>query len=89
MKTLISTDSQLYSKRIVREINSIKRSGKSVYVTVGNFLMSAPTNVRVMKAGTCLQSSDIVATDYSGFTYKVKPTMFIDESGNEVCATRQ
>lgn len=89
MKTLIETDSILYAKRIVREINQIRGAGKSVYVSVNNFAMAQPSNVRVMKVGTCLQSSDIIATDYSGFTYKVKPTSFIDESGGEVCATRQ
>lgn len=82
MKTLIAADSPLYAKRIVREINKIRMAGKSVYVSLpGN-------NIRIKQASTCLQSSHVVATDYDGFTHKVKPTSFIDESGEEVCATR-
>lgn len=83
MKPLIQTDSPLYAKRIVREINSIRQAGKSVYVSLpGN-------NIRVKKVGTCLQSSHVVAEDYDGMTHKVWPTSFIDDSGNEVCATRR
>ncbi len=88
MKQLIETSSRLYAKRMVREINLIRQAGKSVYAKVYAFSANT-TNVRVMKVATCIQSSDIIATDYNGYTHRVAATAFIDERGEEVCATRK
>ena len=80
---LIQTDTNLYAKRIVREVNQIRMAGKSVYVSVPG------RNIRVKKVSTCAQSAHVIVEDYDGFTHKVLPTSFIDESGAEICATRK
>jgi ribosomal protein L13E len=80
---LIETNSQLYMRRMVREINRMLRTGQAVYAT------HYPFPLRVTRAYESKATCKVVVDDRQGRTFSKDTTAFYDGNGSEICASRQ
>jgi len=79
----LSIDSSLYGRRMVREINKILKSGKSVYAR------SHPFNQRVRKAHSGFQGGYVIADCQDKIHRQYGVNDFYDEYGHQIVASRE
>jgi len=84
---LIGTDSDLYGKRLVREIHSTLMNGVGVYWTASKF----DSNPRVISASYSPKWRAIVIRTNRGvcMVYNDWDSAFCDGYGRDICATRR
>lgn len=81
---LIDTNSLLYAKRMVREINARLRAGQSVYHK------SHPHNLRVTRYVSTTHASGMIVVFHASNPYSclVDTADFMDGNGQQIAASR-
>ena len=79
---LLTVESALYLKRLVREVNSIIQSGNCVYMVSDTF------NEPIFKASYDSALNAIRVKDRKGNSHISKAMQFMDNYGRTICASR-
>lgn len=81
--SLISIESAIYTKRMVRVINKLLRSGKSVYAK------SHPFNEKVISVSSGYQSGWLQVRCQDKIHRKYSTTQFYDANNQQIVASRE